>query len=66
VDRIEGDKAVLLIGEEKRGSIVLPTSCLPDGAGEGAVVTITVRYEPELTQKAAEEAGELIERLKDR
>lgn len=35
IDRIEGERAVLAIGEE---SVEVPLACLPTGAREGAVL----------------------------
>lgn len=63
VDRIEGDKAVLLVGDKQEATVIFPAAYLPDGVGEGAVLTIIVRYEPELTAEASEQVAGLIRRL---
>ena len=63
VDRVEGDKAVLLVGEKEEHTVVLPAEYLPEGVGEGAVLTLIVRYEPELTAEASEETRRLIRKL---
>ena len=65
VDRIEGDKAILLVGEKEQHRVILPVECLPDDAREGAILTINLEYEPELTAKAFDEAQGLIRRLSD-
>jgi hypothetical protein len=42
VDRIEGTVAVLQVGEE---TVHLPVSVLPDGAGEGSVLLLSLAAE---------------------
>ena len=66
VDRLEGDKAVLLLGEEEHDTAIVPAKYLPEAAGEGAVLTLRIRYEPELTAKAAQEIKGLIGDLRKR
>jgi hypothetical protein len=66
VDRIEGDKAVLLVGENEEHTIVIPAEYLPEGAGSGSVLTVDLRYEPELTAQARDEVSDLIKRLRNR
>lgn len=66
VDRLEGDKAVLLIGENEETSIVIPSSFLPDDARPGAVLTISVRYEPKITEDSRSSVADMIKRLTDR
>lgn len=61
VDRIEGRIAVLMIEEE---CVDMPLSFLPDGTKEGDVLTLTFRYEPDLTQEAADSTMEMIRQLK--
>lgn len=63
VDRIEGDKAVLLVGDEEQCKVILPVDCLPDGAREGAVLTVNLEYDPELTAEAFEKSQSLVRRL---
>ena len=63
LDRIEGDKAVLLLGEEERSRVVLPRTFLPAEAEEGALLTIVIRYEAEETGEASKQVSELIEKL---
>lgn len=63
VDRVEGGTAVLLIGDREEEQMLVPVSCLPEDVGEGAVLSILIRFEPELTEVAAEDAARLIRRL---
>ncbi len=65
VDRIEGDKAVLLIGEKEEHTIVIPAEYLPEEAGSGSVLSIDLRLEPELTAQARNEVADLIQRLRN-
>ena len=65
VDRIEGDKAILLVGDREQHRVILPVEFLPDGAGKGAVLTINMEYEPKLTAKAFAESQRLLQRLRD-
>jgi hypothetical protein len=44
VDRIVGDRAVLLVGEEEQEAVV-PVADLPRGTGEGGWVQVRVRAE---------------------
>jgi hypothetical protein len=40
VDRIEGDRAVLLLGPEGRETVTLPARLLPAGTREGAALDL--------------------------
>lgn len=42
VDRIEGDRAVLLVGDDGRESISLPARLLPEGTREGAAFDLAL------------------------
>lgn len=64
VDRIEGDKAVLLVGENQEDTVVVPARYLPDEAVAGSVITIGIRYEPGLTADAKDEVEKLIRGLR--
>lgn len=63
VDRIEGDKAVLLVGDKEQHRVILPVEYLPNGAGEGAILTVNLGYDSEITAKALADSLRLIERL---
>ena len=63
VDRIEGGKAVLLIGDREQYRMTLPVEFLPNGAGAGAILTVNLGYEPKMTAEAYAESQRLLERL---
>ena len=65
IDRLEGDKAVLLV-ENSEQSFDLPLSLLPEGAGEGDIVTLKIKAEKDRTKKAKAEAQDLIKKLTSR
>jgi hypothetical protein len=65
VDRIEGDKAVLLAGDREQHRVILPAEYLPDGAAEGTVLAISLKSEPEMTAEALAESERLLQELKD-
>jgi hypothetical protein len=52
LDRIEGDVAVLILGESQE--VKLPKSLLPSGAQEGEVLQLSLVRDPEATKKAQE------------
>jgi hypothetical protein len=62
LDRFEGDKAVLLVGEEER-SVAWPRRLLPDGAGEGDVLRLALSVDEEATRAARAEAEEMLRDL---
>lgn len=64
IDRFEGSKAVLLVGETEVRS-VWPRACLPAGAGEGDYLSLTVETDREATRMAKQEAEELLRQLQD-
>lgn len=47
VDRIEGDRAVLVFGDEGRETGSLPARLLPAGAREGAALDLTLVAAPD-------------------
>jgi len=59
IDRIEEDKAVLLLGDDM-DKTVLPAKYLPNGVNEGEYVTITIVPDPEATEAAEDEALSLL------
>lgn len=61
LDRIEGDKAVLLDEDEREA--VVPAAWIP-GAHEGQAVTIRVEDDPEREEAALAEAEALLADLK--
>jgi hypothetical protein len=63
VDRIEGEMAVLLLGENEDTEVVLPASFLPEGGGEGAVLIVELRFDPEETARACHDLTRLMDEL---
>jgi hypothetical protein len=65
IDRLENDKAVLLVGEDET-AVAWPRSCLPGGAREGDILAVTLTADPEATRQARAEAAELLRQLTDK
>ncbi len=65
VDRIEGDKAVLLVGDEAE-VVVIPAKYLPEDAGEGSILTIEIKFDAEKTAKELENIKAIIRRLMEK
>lgn len=63
VDRLEGDKAVLLVGDDESTSVVIPIALLPEDAGAGSALTVSIRYEPKLTEDTRSTVADMIKRL---
>jgi hypothetical protein len=63
VDRIEGDTAVLLLGEEGRDTVNLPRAYLPAGAGEGTHLQLRLTVDPEAKRRVAAEVDDLMDQL---
>lgn len=59
LDRFEGDLAVLLLGEEMT-KVNFPKRFLPEGVGEGDYLKIDIAYDREATEKAEQEALDLL------
>ncbi len=55
IDRIEGDLAVLLLGEDMR-KVNFPVSYLPENTGEGDYLKLELSYDREATEQAEQEA----------
>ncbi|HWQ61413.1 MAG TPA: DUF3006 domain-containing protein [Negativicutes bacterium] len=64
LDRFEGDKAVLLVGDAE-ASVVWPRALLPDGAKEGDVLWLDLNVDEQATRAAKAEADELLRQLLD-
>ena len=62
VDRFEGDKAVLLVGDGET-PVAWPRSYLPQDITEGDYLAVKLSLDPETTQKAKDEAATLLRRL---
>ncbi|MBE6073109.1 MAG: DUF3006 domain-containing protein [Selenomonas ruminantium] len=59
IDRIEGDLAVLLLGEDMR-KVNFPVSYLPENTGEGDYLKLELSYDKEATEQAEQEALDLL------
>jgi hypothetical protein len=64
IDRIEGNTAVLLIGEEGKDKLNMPLGLLPVGCKEGDVLSISIELDPEATSQAKERVSGLMDKLK--
>lgn len=65
IDRYEGDKAVLLVGEHER-SVVFPAAYLPTPLDEGAYLRLEIAFDGEATARAQKEAADLLRELQER
>jgi len=63
IDRIEGQMAVLLAGDEAV-RFNMPISLLPDGCREGDILNLVIEKNLEETQDAKERVSGLMEKLK--
>lgn len=59
VDRIENNRAVLLIGDEEEKAL-LPATFLPRDVGEGDYISISMTYDVTRTEIARKEAEDLL------
>lgn len=59
IDRIEGDLAVLLLGEDMR-KVNFPVSYLPENTGEGDYLKLELSYDKKATEQAEQEALDLL------
>jgi hypothetical protein len=66
LDRIEGEMAIILLGEDEMIKIDVPISLMPAGSREGDILDITFRKDEKATEEARESARATIERLKAR
>lgn len=67
IDRIEdNDMAVILLGPEEREQLDLPARFLPQGAGEGDHLRITITLDEESRAAAEEEVRRLQDELERR
>ena len=65
IDRFEGEKAVLLAGDEE-ATVVWPRSLLPAGAAEGNILSLDLTIDPAATELAKNEALELLKKLENK
>lgn len=62
VDKIEGDTATLLIGDEGR-PVCWPVEALPDDVVEGSIISIILALDDDATKAAEDVINSLIDRL---
>jgi hypothetical protein len=65
LDRFEGEKAVLLVGDAE-DSVAWPRTFLPEQAAEGDVLWLDLSIDSEATRAAKAEAEALLRQLLDR
>ena len=66
LDRIEGSKAVVLLGEEERDAVDFPKGFLPVGSQEGDILSFKLRLESRKTKEAKAKVTDLINKLKNK
>jgi hypothetical protein len=64
IDRIEGELAVLLMGEDGSVKANVPLILLPEGCREGDVLDIAIKKDEKATVEAKDRSKSLIEKLK--
>lgn len=65
IDRFEGKKAVLLVGDDEQ-KVIFPRSELPNELSEGDYIKIEISYDEEATREAVREGAELLRELQGR
>ncbi len=66
IDRVEGELAVLLMGEEGETRLNVPLALLPEGCREGDILNISIERDPQATSLAKERVTGLMDKLKKR
>jgi hypothetical protein len=64
IDRVEGELAVLLLGDKGEFKLNIPLSLLPEGCKEGDVLSIAIERDPGATEQAKERVSDRMEKLK--
>lgn len=64
VDQINGDKALIILGENEQLKILIPQKWLPPSVNEGDWLNLTFTIDKNKTEKAKSEAKSLIEKLR--
>jgi hypothetical protein len=64
IDRIEGDLAVVLLGENGKFKLNIPITFLPADCKEGDVLKITIERDMAATEQTKERVSSLMEKLK--
>jgi hypothetical protein len=63
LDRIEGSKGVILLGEEEREAVDFPRAFLPEGVRESDILTFKIKLESRRTKEAKEKVARMIKKL---
>lgn len=63
LDRREGDMAVLLLGDDQRHAVSVPSSFLPEDAKEGTALTVTIAVDEGATESARARVSSLLDEL---
>lgn len=63
IDRIEGDIAVLLLGDEGTIVVNIPVSWLPKGIKEGIYLQVEFRIDYDATNRARAEVQSLLDSI---
>lgn len=66
IDKIEGAKAELRLGEDEEARLVVPKSVLPKGVREGDVLTLRFERDAAATKADAQANDALREKLLER
>ena len=64
VDRIEDDRAALVLSDDDKVKFSLPVKFLPDGVESGDHLEVTFKIDRERTEEVAGEVEDLLEKLK--
>ena len=64
VDRIEDDRAALVLSDDEKEKLSLPIKVLPDGVKSGDHLEVTFKIDRKRTQEVAAEVEDLLEKLK--
>ena len=66
IDRVEGELAVLLLGDKGEFRLNFPLSFLPAGCKEGDILNISIERDPEATEHTKERVSNLMDKLKQK
>ncbi len=65
VDRFEGDRAVLILGDDESQAVIWPRILLPSETGQGDVLVVTIEADSEETANRSREIRRLLSDLGD-
>jgi hypothetical protein len=64
IDRVEGELAVLLLGDKGEFKLDLPLSQLPEGCMEGDILKVSFERDQAVTVQTKERVSDRMEKLK--